>query len=177
MHQRLVGVHHLLQVDGLVAIVGKGSVFVEIFVGLDDFFHRGRCLDDCCTEYASCKVATIGDEVDVCIQITLYLRQRLADLSDVLMLERLVDAQVVVTPREMCGGSWLLTGTCGTRNGIHCHVLFQQIQIRCGQQGHLNTSGKASWIRYMLRFRNLLTINLRQPIHIVVIALNTEILC
>ena len=94
-----------------------------------------------------------------------------------LMLERLVDAQVVVTPREMCGSSWLLTGTCGTRNGIHRHVLFQQIQIRCRQQSYLNTSGKASWIRYMLSLLNFLLVDLRQPIHIVVIALNTEILC
>ena len=100
MHQCLVGVYHLLQVDGFVAVVGEGSISIEVLIGFDDIFHRSRCLDDGCAEDASRKVATIGDKVDVGIEIALNLFQRLTDLSDVLVLEGLVDAQVVVALPE-----------------------------------------------------------------------------
>ena len=46
VYQCLVGVHHLLQVDGLVAVVGEGGIAVEVFVGLDDVFGWGLGLDD-----------------------------------------------------------------------------------------------------------------------------------
>ena len=98
MYQCLVSIHHLFQVNGLVAIVGEGSICIEILVGLDDILNRGWCFDDGCTENAAGEITTIGDEVDVSIQITLYLFQALADLCDMLMLKRLVDAEVVVAP-------------------------------------------------------------------------------
>ena len=100
MYQCLVGVYHLLQVDGLVTVVGEGSISIEVLVGLDDIFYRGRCLDDCCTEDTTSKVTTIGDEVDIGIEVALYLLQALTDLCDVLVLEGLVDAQVVVALPE-----------------------------------------------------------------------------
>ena len=59
--ERLVGVDHLFQVDGLVAVMGEGSASIEFLVGLDDILHWGRGLDNGCTEDASRKVATIGD--------------------------------------------------------------------------------------------------------------------
>ena len=56
MYQTFVGVHHLLQVDSLVAVVGEGGILVEIlivshdilkrFVGLDYLGHKdttGEC--------------------------------------------------------------------------------------------------------------------------------------
>ena len=86
MYQGLVGVHHLLQVDGLVAVVGEGGILIELLVGLDDILNGSNGLDDGGTEDATCKVATIRDEVDVGIKIALYLLQRLANLSDMLVL-------------------------------------------------------------------------------------------
>ena len=73
MYQGLVGVYHLLQVDGFVAVVGEGSISIEVLIGFDDIFYWGWCLDDGCAEDASGEVATIGDEVDVGIEITLDL--------------------------------------------------------------------------------------------------------
>ena len=98
MNQRLVSVYYLLQVEWLVAVVGEGGIFVEVLVSLDDILHRSRSLNDGCAENTTGKVATIGNEVDVGIQITLHLLQALTDLGDVLVLEGLVDAEVIVTP-------------------------------------------------------------------------------
>ena len=101
MHQCLVGVHHLLQVDGFVAVVGEGGIGIELLIGFDNIFHGRWSLDDSSTEDTTGEVTTIGDEVDVGVEVALYLFQTLTDLRDVLMLERLVDAQVVVAPGEM----------------------------------------------------------------------------
>ena len=98
MHQSLVGVHHLLHVWCFVAVVGEGSILIEVFIGINDILYRCLGLDDCGAEDASGEVAAIGDEVDVSIEITLDLLQRLTNLSDVLVLEGLINAQVVVAP-------------------------------------------------------------------------------
>ena len=84
MYQCLIGVHHLFQVDGFVAIVGEGGIGIELLVGFDDIFHGCRCLDDSSTEDSTGEVTTIGDEVDVGIEVALYLFQTLTDLRDVL---------------------------------------------------------------------------------------------
>ena len=125
MYQSFVGVYYLLQVDGFVAIVRKGCVFVEVLISLDNILYWSCCLDDCSAENATSEVAAIGDEVDICIQITLNLFQRLTNLGYMLMLEGLVDAQVVVAPREMGRSSWLLTSTSRTGNGIDGYIFFQ----------------------------------------------------
>jgi len=95
MYQSLIGIHHLLQVDGLVAVVGKGSILVEVLISCNDILGRSLCLDYCCAENATGKVAAIGDEVDRGVEAALYLRQRLVYLGNVLVTERLVDAKVV----------------------------------------------------------------------------------
>ena len=118
MYQRLVGVNNLLQIDTLICVMSESSVLIELFVCFDDVFDGCLGLDDRRAENAAGKVATIGDEVNVGIKIALYLLQRLTNLSNVLVLERLVDAQVVVAPREVRGGSWLLTCSCGTGDGL-----------------------------------------------------------
>ena len=97
MHQCLIGVHHLLQIYWLVAIVGEGCSLVEVLIDLNHILYRGWCLDNGGTEDATGKVTTIGDEVDVGIKITLYLFQRLTDLSNVLMLEGFIDAALTAT--------------------------------------------------------------------------------
>ena len=87
VHQRLVGVYYLFQVDGLVTIMREGSVTIEVLVGLYDVLFGNKSTYDCSTEDAASEVAAIGDEVDVDIEITLYLSQRLPYLGDVLVLE------------------------------------------------------------------------------------------
>ena len=46
-----------------------------------------------------------------------------------------------------------------------------------GQQGHLDAGGETARIGHMLSLCNLLFINLWQTIDIIMIALNTEVLC
>ena len=139
--------------------------------------YGSRCLDDCCAEDATGKVATIGDEVNIGIEITLNLLQTLANLGDVLMLEGLIDAQVVVAPREVSGSSGLLTSASRTCDGINSHILLQQIEICCWQQCNLNTGGKASRIGYMLSLHDVFLVDLGQTINIIVVALDAEVLC
>ena len=74
-------------------------------------------------------------------------------------------------------GTWLLTCTCRTCDRIDCHILLQQVQVGRRQQGHLDTSGEAAGISHMLGLCNLLFVDLRQTINIVVTAFDAEILC
>ena len=76
----------------------------------------------------------------------------------------------------MGGSTRLLACSCRTRNGIDSHVLLQQIQVSGRQQGHLNTGSKTAGVSHMLGLGNLLAVNLRQAIHIVVIAFDAEVL-
>ena len=64
MNQSLVGVHHLLQIEGFVAVVRKGSILVELLVERDYVINRAVRLDDLCNKDATGKVATVRDEVD-----------------------------------------------------------------------------------------------------------------
>ena len=73
MHQCLVGVHHLLEVNGLVTIVGEGGIAVVFLVGGNDVAGGGVGFDDSGAEDATGKVATVGNEVYRSIQITLFL--------------------------------------------------------------------------------------------------------
>ena len=75
MYEGLVGIDNLLQVNTLVCIVGENGILIKLLVGLNDVLNRGFGLDDRCTEDATSKVATIGDEIDVGIEIALNLLQ------------------------------------------------------------------------------------------------------
>ena len=98
MNQALVGIHHLLQVDSLIDIVSKLGILVELLVTCHDFLDRLIGLHHFGSEDATGEVATVRDEVDGCIEITLCLLQTLTNLWHVLMVECLVDAHVVVAP-------------------------------------------------------------------------------
>ena len=104
-----VGVHHLLQVYVAVDIVSEGGIGVEVAVEvchsvLGDVLVQA---DELCAEDASGEVATIGDKVYGGAETRLQLCERLADFCEMLMSERLVDAQVTGAPREMGGCSGL----------------------------------------------------------------------
>ena len=68
MHQALVGIHYLLQVDGLVHVVGEGCILVERLVDLDDLLDAGLGADYLRCEDATGEIAAIGNEVDVYLQ-------------------------------------------------------------------------------------------------------------
>ena len=182
MDETLVGVDHLLQVDRLVDVVGEGCIAVEILVGCHDVFYRSIGLNHLSGEDATGEVATIRDEIDGCLELAvarelLYLTQTLAYLRHVLVLEGLVNAHVVVAPREVSGGTRLLSGTRRARNGIHGNVVVEQAELGGGQKSQLNAGGKATWIGNMLRLGYGVVIDFGQTINVVVaLALEAEVL-
>ena len=182
MDETLVGVDHLLQVDRLVEVVGEGCVAVEILVGCHDVFNRSVGFNHLSGEDATGKIATIRDEVDRSLELTvacelLHLAQTLAYLRHVLVLEGLVNAHVVVAPREVSSGTRLLSGTRRTRYGIHGNVVVEQAELGSGQQTQLYTCGKASGISHVLRLGNSIVIDFGQTINVVVaLALQAEVL-
>ena len=182
MDETLVGVDHLLQVDRLVDVVGEGCVAIEILVGCHDVFYRSIGLNHLCSEDATGEVATIRDEIDGCLELAvarelLYLTQTLAYLRHVLVLEGLVNAHVVVAPREMGGGTRLLSGTRRTRNGVHRNVVVDNSEFGSRQESELYACGKASGISHVLRLGNSIVIDFGQTIDVVVaLALEAEVL-
>ena len=89
MNQALVGIHHLLQVDCLIHIVSKLGILVELLVTCYDFLDWLIGLYHFCSEDTAGEVATVRDEVDGCIEITLCLLQTLTNLSTCLWLNAL----------------------------------------------------------------------------------------
>ena len=176
MYHGLIRVHHLLQVDGLVAVVREGGIAVEVLVCLYDVLGRRLGADDGGAEDAAGEVATVGDEVDVGIQIALHLFDALFDFGQMLVGKGLVDAQVVVAPREVRGGTGLLSGSRGTRDGIHADVLLQQVEVGGGQQSQLDAGGEAAGVGYVLGVLNLAFIDFRQSVDIVMVAFDAEVL-
>ena len=182
MDETLVGVDHLLQVDRFVDVVGEGCVAVEVLVGCHDVFNRSVGFNHLSGEDATCEIATIRDEVDRSLELAvacelLHLAQTLAYLRHVLVLEGLVNAHVVVAPREVGGGTRLLSGTRRTRNGIHGNVVGEQTELGGGQQTQLYTCGEATWISHMLCLGYGVVIDFGQTIDVVVaLTLEAEVL-
>ena len=114
MNQRLVGIYHLLQIEGFVAVVRKGSILVELLIECGYVINRTLRLDDLCNKDATGKVTTVRDEVDGDSRLLLlrdgrgeergigwfYLVQTLTNLVQVLMGELLIDAEVRLHHRE-----------------------------------------------------------------------------
>ena len=182
MDETLVGVDHLLQVDRFVDVVGEGCVAVKVLVGCHDVFYRSVGFNHLSSEDATGEVATIRDEVDGCLELAvarklLYLTQTLAYLWHVLVLEGLVNAHVVVAPREVGGGTRLLSGTRRTRNGVHGNVVVEQAELGSRQQSQLYTCGETTWISHVLRLGYGVVIDFGQTIYVVVaLALEAEVL-
>ena len=94
-----------------------------------------------------------------------------------LVLEGLVNAHVVVAPREVGGGTRLLSGTRRTRYGVHRNVIVEDAEFGSGQETELYTCGEATWISYMLRLGYSVVIDFGQTINVVVaITLQAEVL-
>ena len=89
---------------------------------------------------------------------------RLYDLRQVLVRERLVDADVVVTPAEVrgCTRLYACTGTAG--DGIHVDVIIEH-QVTCQrQQCQLDGCGKTARVSHVLALADGTAVKLRQTI-------------
>ena len=148
MHQRLVGIDHLFQVERLVGVVCEGCRAVELAVHLHvslfgniglHLYHRGG-------EDAAGKRTAVGHEVDGGGEVGLQLSERLPDFRHMLVLEGLVDAQVVGPPGEVGGGTRLLSGTRRARDGMHQHIVMDEAVGGCGQQPQLDGGGETAGV-------------------------------
>ena len=182
MDETLVGVDHLLQVDRLVDVVGEGCVAVEVLVGCHDVFNRSVGFNHLSGEDATGEVTTIRDEVDRCLELAvarelLHLAQTLAYLRHVLVLEGLVNAHVIVAPREVGSGARLLSGTRRTRNGIHRNVIVEDAEFGSGQETELYTCGETTRVCHVLCLGYGVVIDFGQTINeVVALALEAEVL-
>ena len=173
MDETLVGVDHLLQVDRLVDVVGEGCVAIEILVGCHDVFYRSVGLHYLSGKDATGEVAAIRDEVEGCLELAvarelLHLAKTLAYLRHMLVLEGLVYAHIVVAPREVGGGTRLLSGTRRTRYGVHRNVVVDNSEFGSRQESELYACGKASGISHVLRLGDSVVIDFGQTIYVVV---------
>ena len=62
-----------------------------------------------------------------------HLTEALLDFRHMLVGERLIDAQIVVSPGKMCGGTRFLSRTGAAGDGIDSHVAFDESHL-CGGQ-------------------------------------------
>ena len=134
MNQCLVRVNCLLQIGCMRNIVRKGGIGIKIGKQFVRFFLRERFFrsDDGGTENTSCKIAPTGDELDIAGKSGLQLPQRLFDFGYMAMPERLIDADVAVSPAEMRRIGRF--DACARRagDGIHCHITRKQIKNEKG---------------------------------------------
>ena len=193
MKQTLVCVHNLLEVKSLVRIMSEGCILEEILIECNDSILILSIVtsNNLCTEDTTGKVTTVRDEI-YGYTITLKtpiksinstrsrrrtkLVQCLADLMQMLMTEKLIDREVVITPREMGCCSRLLTCSSRTCDSINSNITSQETCLCKWKKTFLNASSKATWVSQMLALGNLLAMSLRQAIYIVVVALYAEVL-
>ena len=170
MYEGLVGVHHLLEVDGFVGVVGERLILIEVLVSVDDGLRVGVAVElhHFCSEDAACEVAAVWDEVNGGFKMSLYLLQTLFDFRHVLVTEGFIDAEVVDTPREVGRSTGLHTGARGACDGVDADVGGQQPELGSGEQSELDAGGKASGIGDMFGMGDLLTVDFRQTVDEVV---------
>ena len=101
MDEALVGIYHLFQVYILVYYMGKRIFRIVFFIHLDDFFQSNFGLYHNCGEDATREITAVRDEIDFGVETVLQLFQRLLDFGNMLVCERLVYTDVVVTPAEV----------------------------------------------------------------------------
>ena len=148
--------------------MSKLGILVEFFVASNNLIQRFIGLYHLSSKDATGKVATIRDEVDGCIEITLSLLKALAYFWHMLMAESLIDTHVAHTPREMGCCSRLLTSTRATSNSINAYVAIDEPHLCCRQQAKLNTCGKTTRVGNMHSRSNLCLIYFRKTIYEVV---------
>ncbi len=169
MDERLIGVDHLFQVERLVDVVGERRIAVERLVALDDGVETGVGVHHLSGEDAAREVTAVGNEVEAAAERTLHLREALANLGHMLMAESLVDAHVVVAPREMGRRTGLDAGAGRPRDGVDADVALEQSHLGGGQQSELDAGGEAAGIGHMLRLGDAAAVDFGQAIDEVVV--------
>ena len=172
MDKGLVGVHHLLHVDGFLAVVSEGSVLVESTIKSGyllciRFLVEG---DHLSAEDASCEIPTIRDEIqrdalgrESFVEGVHHVRsgggtqlvECLANLMQMLMREELVDTEIVVSPAEMCSRAGFLSSPCAACDGVDADIMRQQSSLCQGEESQLDAGGETARIGDVLRLTDL----------------------
>ena len=79
----------------------------------------------------------------------LHLVEALTNLVQMLVGEELVDAEIVVSPREMGGGAGFLSCSGASRDAVHGYVVVDDSHLSGRQQSELDAGGKASGISHV----------------------------
>ena len=150
MDKALVGVYHLLKVYLLLNHMHKRVGLIILTVYLVELINIYGVLDNHGSEYAAGKVTAIGDEVDIGVKAALQVLDGLYYLGQMLMGERLVDADVVVTPAEVGGCTRFYACARAACDGIHVDVIVEHQVAGKRQQCQLDGCCKTTGIGYIL---------------------------
>ena len=92
------------------------------------------------------------------------------------MGELLIDAEVIVTPREMGGSTRLLSCTCTSCNTVYGYIIMNQAHLGSGKESQLDASGKTARVSQMLCLLDLFLMDFRKTVNIIVVAFDSKIL-
>ena len=167
----LVGVHHVFQVGHLVGNEGEAMVVVVLLIEFAHHFELYVKVEISVAQDSSREAAAHRDKVHVGAEALLQLPQRLLHFGKVLMLERLVDAHVVVTPRIVGGSARLNASASAAGDGVDVDCVVEH-QVLCQrQQCELHSGGEAARVGYMIGLvHDASAVEFRQTIHEVVSA-------
>ena len=160
LHESFVGVDHLFEVYAGGMHEGEGCVFVEIIVQGAYFIgtHVGKAYSGC-DENSTREIASHRNETQFGVAAWLEVGKRHAYFLEVLVIERLVYRQVVVSPAEMCCGTGLYACSGRTGDAGDCHVAVQPTGCSEGQKSELYGRGEAAGVGHFggLRMRSRFT--------------------
>ena len=165
MDKALVGVNYLLQVYLLLNNVHERVSLIILTVYFVELIYIDGVLDNHGSEYATGKVSAIGDEVDIGVKAALQVLDGLNYLGQMLMGERLVDADIVVTPAEVGGCARFYACACAAGDGINVDVIVEHQVAGQRQQCQLDGSGKAAGVGYVLALADGTAVQLGQSVY------------
>ena len=150
IHHSLVGVDYLFHVGRSAHHMGECRIAVILLIYIPHLLDGRGAMSVRGHEDASGKAAALGDEEHASIVAWSELLDSLVDLQQVLVCEGLVDGYVVVAPREVGGGTGLLSGSRAACDAVGVYVTADDAGLQRGQQPQLDAGGKASGIGQML---------------------------
>ena len=170
--ETLVGVDYLLEVKRRVHDVCERVAVIVALIELIECLNVEVALHYYCREDSTCEATTVRDEIDLTVIVGLQLLYALQDFGQMLVLEWLVDAYVIVSPTEMRGCLWLHAGTGTACDSVNRDVALEKVLLCQWQESQLNTGRETAWVGYVTALACVAAVQLGQAVdEIVVVAL------
>ena len=163
--QALVRIYNLFQIRVLIRNEGKAMIRIILLVDPLDLYEVDLSIQIRRSENTAREITTNRNEIDLAIKTILQLTQTLVNLRQMLMRERLIDRHIIVTPTEMRSSGRLHARSRRSRDRVHVQIGVQHQMLRQRQNRQLDTCGETSRIRHMVRATNPTTVQLRKPVH------------